>query len=146
MEQKDYLLREIEKIGIVLRMILNKIAGMNEVSADLNSEQQFEAARGMLLLESGFDLEKIISLEKTETGNYISDFKGLSAANIEVLGDILNEIGMNANPEASKEYLERALMLYELCNSTGKTFSFEREGKISQVKSRLFQQAKETDS
>jgi hypothetical protein len=137
MEQKDYLLREIEKIGIVLRMIFNKISGMKEVSADLSSEQQFEAARGMLLLESGFDLEKMLSLEKEETGHYIAGFKGLSAANIEVLGDILNELGMNAGPEASKKYLERALMLYELCNSTGKTFSFEREGKISQVKSRI---------
>jgi hypothetical protein len=137
MEQKDYLLREIEKIGILLRMIFNKITQKKEEREVLSSEQQFAEAWRMLLPESGFDLEKLLVLEQKETADYIAGFKGLSTANIEVLGDILNEIGMNAGPETSKKYFEKALMLYELCNSAGKTFSFEREGKISQVKNRF---------
>jgi len=46
-------------------------------------------------------------------------------------------MGMSTESAGAKEYLQRALQLYELCNSSDKTFSFDRESKISGIKNAL---------
>jgi hypothetical protein len=136
MEQKDYILKEIEKIGLVLKMIFNKIAG-NEVNDSLALENQFAEAKGLLLQETGFDTALFLSLKKSETEQYISKLSGFNCSNIELLADILKVTGMKTESVMSKEYLERALHLYELSNSIDKTFSFDRESKISGIKNAL---------
>ena len=52
MEQKDYLLREIEKIGLMINAIRQKLFGGKENLA-ITLESQIEAAKGMLLNEIG---------------------------------------------------------------------------------------------
>ncbi len=136
MEQKDYLLREIEKIGLLLKMIFNKIAGKEENYA-LTVENQFEEAKGLLLHEIGFDIDIFLSLEKSEIEHYISKFNGISGSNTELLADILRVMGMKTYSSMTKEYLERALKLYEFCNSLDKTFSLDRERKINEIKNAL---------
>ncbi len=136
MEQKDYLLREIEKISLLLKMIFNKIAG-KEKSYALTVENQFEEAKGLLFHEIGFDIDIFLSIEKSETEHYISKFNGINGSNIELLADILKVMGMKTDSAKTKEYLERALKLYELCNSLDKTFSFDRERKIIEIKNVL---------
>lgn len=132
MEQKDYLLREIEKIGILLQALFNKIVGKG-VSYAIKSETQFEEEKGMLHGECGFDFDLFLSLKVSEIEQYISKYKGINCSNIELLADILKEMGMKTETAISKEYLERALKLYELCNSIDKTFSIDRENKISEI-------------
>jgi hypothetical protein len=136
MEQKDYLLREIEKIGLLLKMIFNKIAGKEENYA-LKVENQFEEAKGLLLSEIGFDIDTFLSIEKSEIEQYISEFNGIKGSNIELLADILRVIGMKTDNAMTKEYLERALKLYESCNSFDKTFSFDRERMINEIRNAL---------
>jgi hypothetical protein len=136
MEQKDYLLREIEKIGLLLKMIFNKIAGKEENYA-LTVENQFEEAKGLLLSEIGFDIDTFLSIEKSEIEQYISEFNGIKGSNIELLADIFRVMGMKTDSSMTKEYLERALKLYELCNSLDKTFSFDRERKINEIRNAL---------
>lgn len=132
MEQKDYLLREIEKIGLLLRMILNTLVGKEENYA-IQIEKQFEETNELLLNEVGFDLDKFLSLEKSEIEQYLSKFEGVKGANIELFADILKEFGTRTKSAKNREFLDKALKLYELCNSKDKTFSFERENKISEV-------------
>ena len=136
MEQKDYLLREIEKIGLLLRMIFSKIA-VKEENLATTVESQFEEAKGLLLQETGIDIDLLLSLDERETDDYLSRFNGLNSANIEALADILSVTGMKAKPEMTTVFLEKALNLYELCISTDKTFSFNRERKISEIRNRL---------
>jgi len=136
MEQKDYLLREIEKIGLLLKMIFNKIAG-KEKNYALTIENQFAEAKGLLLHEIGFDIDIFLSVEESETEHYISKFNGLRGSNIELLADILKVMGEKTDSAKTKKYLERALKLYELCNSLDKTFSFDRERKINELKNVL---------
>ena len=50
MEQKDYLLREIEKIGATVRAIWQKIVGGKDNLA-ITIEHQIENAKGQLLNE-----------------------------------------------------------------------------------------------
>ena len=117
-------------------MIFNKIAG-KEVNYALTAENQFAEAKGLLLHEIGFDIDIFLSVEKSETEHYISKFNGLSGSNIELLADILKVMEKKTDSAKTKEYLERALKLYELCNSLDKTFSFDRERKINELKNVL---------
>lgn len=133
MERRDYLLQEIEKIGLLLRMILNKITSRAENGA-ISLENQFEEEKELVLNGMGFDLDKFLSLKASEIGEYLLNFNAIRGANIELLADVLTEMGMNDKSKSSNAYLEKALMLYEHCSSLDKTYSFDRESKINEIK------------
>ena len=136
MQQKDYLLREIEKIGLLLKMIFNKIVGKEENYA-LKVENQFEEEKELLLHETGFNIDVFLLIEESGIEHYISKFDGIRGSNIELLADILKAMGEKTDSAKTKEYLKRALRLYELCNSIDKTFSFDRERKINEINNAL---------
>jgi O-acetyl-ADP-ribose deacetylase len=133
MDQEDYLLREIEKIGVLLKMIFDKIAGKEGTHA-LSVKNQFAEEKGLLLDDTGFDIDLLLSLETSEIEKYLFGFNVISGSNIELLADILKEMGMEPGIVRNKEYLTRAAQLYEYRNSSDKTFSFERERKINEIK------------
>lgn len=136
MEQKDYILREIEKIGLILGYIRQKLFGGKE-SLSLTIENKFDTASTMLLEESEFNLNKFLSLNAEESNEYISDFKGFSIENIELLADLIFDICIADTSSNSKKYLEKTLQLYELCNLKSKTYSLKRENKIQTIKKQI---------
>lgn len=136
MEQKDYILREIEKIGRIIGFIRQKLFGSKE-NLSLTTENQINDASGMLMKETDFNLNKFLSLNIEESNEYISSFRGFSNENIELLADCICQICMNDSSADSKKYLEKALQLYELCNLKSKTYSLQRENKIIAIKNAL---------
>jgi hypothetical protein len=54
-----------------------------------------------------------------------------------MLANILTVFGMNGTQVDRKAYLEKALKLFEHCNHTDKTFSFERQNNIETIKRAL---------
>ena len=136
MEQKDYLLREIEKIGSITSALRQKIFGGKENLA-ITVEQQIKDAKGQLLSEINFDLDKFLGLDTEKSNEYILSFEGFSVEDIEILAECFSEIGFSENYENSKKYLEKALQLYNLCNLKSKTYSFGRETNISAIKNAL---------
>lgn len=133
MEQKDYILREIEKMAAILGAIRQKLFGGSD-NLSLSVDKQFEETKDMLLNDAGFDLEKFMSLDKDEGNAYLSSIKGLSVGNIELLAECVAGIGAGGNSDHSLPYNEKALQLYEYCNDKSKTFSLEREKKIEAIK------------
>ncbi|HPJ63887.1 hypothetical protein [Lentimicrobium sp.] len=136
MEQKDYLLREIEKLGIVIRAIQQKIFGGSGPPA-LSPERQEAEAREMLFSEMNFDLDRFLQMDLAESEKYVNGFKGFSIENIEALAAFIAKIGFSKQSEPSRTYIEKALQLFEICNMKSKTFSFERENHISALSSAL---------
>ena len=136
MEQKDYLLKEIEKIGIILGAILQKILGGKENIA-ITVEHRIENAKGMLLNGINFDLDKFLDLNIEESDEYIFRFAGFNIENIDLLAKCFSEMGFTDNCDNSKKYLEKALQLYDLCNLKSKTYSLERETNINAIKNAL---------
>jgi hypothetical protein len=133
MEEKDYLLREIEKIGLVMSALRQKLFGGKDNLA-ITIEKQVENAREMLINEMNFDLDTFLLLNVEKSNQYISNFKGFSIENIELFADTISKIGFSVQVDNSKRYLEKALELYDLCNFISKTYSFEREAKINAIK------------
>ena len=135
MVQRDYILREIERIGTIISAIRQKLLGGKDNLA-ITVEAQVENTKAMLLDEIGFDIDKFLVLNTEDLNVYISEFDGFNVENIELLADCLSQIGFNDNSGNSKIYLEKALQLYELCNLKSKTFSFERETNILAIKNK----------
>uniref|UniRef100_UPI002B83766F hypothetical protein n=1 Tax=Lentimicrobium sp. TaxID=2034841 RepID=UPI002B83766F len=103
MEQKDYLLREIEKLGIVIRAIQQKIFGGSGPPA-LSPERQEAEAREMLFSEMNFDLDRFLQMDLTESEKYVNGFKGFSIENIEALAAFIAKIGFSKQSEPSRTY------------------------------------------
>lgn len=136
MEQRDFLMREIERMSLVLRAIRQKIFGGHD-GLEVSFDQQVEDAKGMLWNDLNFDLNKFILLEKEESRKYLSSFEGFNAENMEQLAESIAQIGFSNHDEKSSQYLTKALELYDLINLKSKTFSFEREGKILKIRNTL---------
>ena len=136
MEQKDYILREIEKIGIILNFIREKFfSGKRNPPKPI--DDQLKDMKEMLLTETGLDIDKFLSLNIEDSNEYICSFKGFNSENIELLAGFISQICLNENTIDSKKHLEMALHLYELCNLKSQTYSLERENKIMTIKNAL---------
>jgi hypothetical protein len=133
MLQRDFILREIERLGVILNAIKQKVFGGNDNLA-FTLENQIEQTKGMLLSEINFNLDKFLDLGVEKSNEYICSFEGFSVENIELLAEYLSQIGFNDKCESSRKYLEKALQLNELCNLKSKTYSFERATKIQAIK------------
>lgn len=136
MEQRDYILREIEKIGIIIKFIIEKIFS-GKKNLPKSAEDKLKDLKEILLTETGLDIDRFLSLNVQDSNEYISSFKGYNSNNIELLAGCISQICLNENTVDSKKYLEMALQLYELCNLKSQTYSFERENNIMTIKNAL---------
>ena len=132
MERRDYILREIEKIGAIINAIRQKIFGSNG-NLSLTFEDQIENTKEMFLNEVNFSLDKLLDSNTEDSNEYVCSFLGFSIENIELLAEFLSQIGFQNSNGSSRKYLEKAMQLYELCKIKSKTFSFERESNIKAI-------------
>ena len=136
MEQRDYILREIVKIGTVINAFRHKIFGRSGNVA-ITFDNQIANSKGMLSEEMNFDLDMFLDLNTEALNEYILGFDGFNIENIELFADTLSQIGFDDNCGNPRLYLEKAVQLYELCNLKSKTFSFEREAKIKAINNKI---------
>jgi len=136
MEIRDYLLREIEKIGTVIRAIRQKLFGGTDELA-ISVDSQAGVLKEMLLEEAFIDLDELLLLDVSETDEYLAGHKGFNIENIELLALTLTDLGLNRKTPDSVGILEKALQLYEICNRRDRTYSFEREASMQQIRNAL---------
>lgn len=104
MEQRDYLLREIEKIGMVIRAIRQKLFGGTDELA-VSVETQAETLKEMLLSEAYLDIDVLVALNPAETEKYLASLKGFNTENIELLAKTLTELSINGDSADSRTML-----------------------------------------
>ena len=133
MEQKDYILREVEKIGVMLQYLLGKmmpaksVEEKKDISEEINNE---------LFENIGYDIRSLLKIQKKEFNEIFKYNKGFNLENIELLAELLYKISLK-KLNNSKEILQKSLELYEFVNKAGKTFSFDREKQIDKIKNEL---------
>ena len=133
MEQKDFILREIEKIGTLLRYLIGKLVPSSSVE---NSEETIELINRELVENSGININMLLDITIKDFDEVFTKSKGYSFENIELLADLLYTIGNNPI-NIKTNHLKRALELYEYINEKSKTFSFERLNKIDKIKNQF---------
>jgi hypothetical protein len=136
MEQKDYILREIEKIGLMLRMLFDKIK-----HRDLREPESLELRKDEVLMQltdaTGFEVGRALNLEGDAFDTYLSSLHGFSIPNMELLADVMMRLGSGPGEESSQDYLKCALRLYEFCKNADRNYAMDREQKIRDIKKRF---------
>lgn len=132
MEQRDYILREIEKMGMVLRAILNKFKGNTDNPA-IQIEKQFEETKEMLKAELDFDFDQFIAQNELQSAKYLESFRGINIENLELLADLFIQTSTLEEKNTRKIHLTKALQILEYCKETDKTYSFDREARINEI-------------
>ena len=130
MPQTDYILREIEKIGAMLRMLIRRLVEQKDTE---NEEETTEQTIADFSIEAGISLDEILQLKSADFSEYFSYNKGYSPENVELLADFMAEL-TNSSAISDKEALiNKAIELYEFIDAESKTFSLERAQKISNL-------------
>lgn len=136
MQHEDYIIREIEKFGLIINAVRNMLFGGKDNFA-ITVENKMDEAKGMLLNEISFDLDMFLALSDEKTSEYLSRFGGFNIENIESLAEVITQMGFSAQSENSEKYFEKALLLYRFCNLKDNTYSIDREINITAIKREL---------
>lgn len=132
MEQRDYLLKEIERIGYVLQKALSSLFKLKDKG---NIETSLIQTNELLKKDINLDLEYFFSIQKDEIPKYIEN-RNLSSDHIEILIDYIIEVASikesTTNKIAIAEH-NKALDLIEYVLNKTKTYSFELAKKKSNI-------------
>lgn len=139
MEQRDYLLRQIELMTQAIVALIRRLTGFKEDRS--SSEEDIEQVTNeMLSGQMEMDLSDILEIPLEEISDRIINIKGIHLSNIELFAEV---IYLNAKACLQTEKKVRLLMialeLYEYADRESGTFSIERHAKINDINSQLAQ-------
>ncbi|MEE4215953.1 MAG: hypothetical protein V2I34_12880 [Bacteroidales bacterium] len=134
MEQRDYILREIEKISVVILAILGKFK-------KIKSKKQFEDERSMIDSElkdsTGLTIESLLSVPEEDLISYLAGRKDFDTGNMELLAGLLVAFEANMDRDEGRTLLKKAIGILEYIDRETRTFSMERSMKINELKAKL---------
>lgn len=132
MQQRDLLLREIEKIGVVVRAIISKIRGRE--MEELTQDQAFIHNSAYLKEELNLEIDFLVEASMDQLKSKLTYEHGYNADNIELMADMLSELSVVSPAEDEIILQKRALDLYAWSIEMDKSFSMDRDQKISTLK------------
>ncbi|MGM0497760.1 MAG: hypothetical protein ACQESM_09750 [Bacteroidota bacterium] len=135
MEQRDYILREIEKIRIVLQALYNKLTGGNTDNPPIN--EAFEEVNKLFITDTRVDLNTLLKSDSNQFDNIFKKENGYDEANIEQFADILAEMAKKAEGNLKEQLNQKALETYEYVDALSNSFSFGRKMKMDALKEEL---------
>lgn len=136
MEQRDYLLREINQLGKVLGKM---IAGLLRLKQGDVAMQGVEVVNQSLKSEIDLDLDLLMTVEPDRLIGFLIKDKGFNEDNLDKLAEILFMIAgdMTEDNPVRNSYYERCLVIYEYLDKTQQIYSFDRYLKLEQIKTNL---------
>jgi glycyl-tRNA synthetase alpha subunit len=132
MASRDYLIRQVEEMGIFLALLLRRILKMKEED---QQDQMESAVKESLFQELKNDVDKIVMLQDV-------DFMAVAKEHftnenqLEKFADILMVLGKEIVSTFSltkANYLLKALLLFNYLQNTTTSFSYERRNKIREI-------------
>lgn len=132
MPSRDYLIRQIEEMGLFLSILLRRILKMKEE----NQQEQMESAvHEALVQELKLDIDQIIILENDEFLALMKEHF-TSDDQLEKLADIFKVLGQEIEISftlSKANYLRKSLFLFTYLQNSSTNFSFERKVKIQEL-------------
>jgi sulfur carrier protein ThiS len=138
MASRDYLIRQIEEMGLFLAILLRRILKMKEENQQTAIESVVKEA---LLQELKLDIDQVVVLENAD---FLAVAKQhfTSEDQLEKLADILNVLGRDVGASLSLtkiNYLLKSLFLFTHLQESSSIFSYERRTKIMELQELLIQ-------
>jgi hypothetical protein len=138
MEQRDYLMRQIEQLGQVLARMLARLLNIQQAGQGSLNIDEIKRIYG-----DGIDLslDLILDAPKEELVGILTSRINFIGHHLEKMAEIITETaGLYENsgqPETARELLEKSICIYEHLQDTSGNFSIDRMTKISQLRIRL---------
>jgi hypothetical protein len=136
MASRDYLIRQIEEMGLFLAILLRRILKLKEE----NQLEQLEiVVREELLQELKLDIDQVIVLENEDFLNAIKE-QLTTEDQLEKLADILMVLGkenLKSYLPTKANYLQKSLFLFVYLQENSSVFSYERREKIQEIQEAL---------
>jgi hypothetical protein len=132
MASRDYLIRQIEEMGLFLAILLRRILKMKEEN---QLEQVESVVREELMQELKLDIDQVVVLENEDFLSVIKA-KFTSEDQLEKLADILRVLGTENQQSllpTKANYLLKSLFLFTYLQQNSKVFSYERRIKILEI-------------
>jgi len=129
MASRDYLIRQIEEMGLFLAILLRRILKMKEENQQTAVESVVKEA---LLQELKLDIDQVVVLENADFLAVAKQYF-TSEDQLEKLADILKVLGQETAQSLSptrSNYLLKSLLLFTHLQETSSAFSYERRTKI----------------
>lgn len=138
MEQQDWLIRQIEQIGIALAGLLARLLKLKYQAKAFDAT---EICNKTLKMELDFDLNEFVDLQSDKAIAYLQN-KKFNNRVLNQFADILLFIGDELNAQEPlnsrcKIFYEKCLIILEHLNKTDMLFSFDRNNKIERIKNML---------
>jgi len=132
MASRDYLIRQIEEMGLFLAILLRRILKMREE----NQQELIESVvREALVQELKLDIDQLVVLEDEDFLAVIKE-QMTNEDQLEKLADILRVLGMENQSSISPtkaNYLMKSLFLFGHLQENSTVFSYERRVKILEI-------------
>jgi hypothetical protein len=132
MASRDYLIRQIEEMGIFLALLLRRILKMKEEKQEGQIESVVKEA---LIQELKLDIDQVIVLENQDFIQVTKEYF-TSDDQLEKLADILKVLGQDIEKSftlTKANYLRKSLFLYNYLQDSSTNFSFERKIKMEEL-------------
>ena len=136
MASRDYLIRQIEEMGLFLAILLRRLLKMKE---EKQQDQMEAVVREVLISEMKLDIEQVVVLEDKDFLSVVREHF-TSENQLEKLADILKELGQDINQSFSPTkvaYLRKSLLLFTWLQESTTNFSYERKIKIEEILDKL---------
>ena len=132
MASRDYLIRQIEEMGIFLAILLRRILKMKDEDQQTSVEFVVKEA---LLQELKLNIDQVVVLENSDFLAVAKQYFS-SDDQLEKLADILKVLGQDIGPSLSltkSNFLLKAMFLFTYLQETSTAFSYERRTKIMEL-------------
>jgi len=138
MASRDYLIRQIEEMGLFLAILLRRILKMKDENQQAAVESVVKEA---LLQELKLDIDQVVVLDNADFLVVAKQYF-TSEDQLEKLADILTVLGQDVGASLSLtkiNYLLKSLFLFTHLQETSSVFSYERRTKIMELQELLLQ-------
>ncbi len=138
MEQRDYLMRQIEQLGEVLAVMLGRLLGIKQKG---DASLGLEELRQIYKSELDLDVEELIKIPKEEIVESFLKKNKLMVQHLEKIAELLQVTGENLisydRVKDGNNILGKSLYILEYLQTTSKVYSMNRVMKIENLKQML---------
>ncbi len=131
MAQEDKIKRELDRIGMIIGMLINKFLDKHNFPEETVKDIMQQAQD-----ELDIDLEAFFAMDKEERLNFLVNQKKFSIENLRNFGDLLYELGHKSNDGHRKDQLlTGARDVYEyVSNSANGTLFLDVEYRVKELR------------
>jgi hypothetical protein len=138
MEQRDYLLRQIELMAQTLTNLIRRLLGLKEI----NEEEAEQATDEMLKENLNISIAEILNTPIDKLVDLILSKESIHVTNIDLFAEILViNAKASGDLQRKRKLLERAQTLYNWLDKKSGTFSIERHQKMNEIENYLGEEA-----